>query len=137
VSDLADHALAIANLKARYCRAADTAAGDPAGARALFADIFTDDFLGDYGFEPMYGPQAIVDFLCTAIAGNSEWMIHMLHSPRIEVSGDQAIGDWTILVHSRRRESGEIMVVLGRYSDVFRLTPDGWRIARITFWRPA
>ena len=136
MSDLADHALAIANLKARYCFAADTAAGDPDSARALFAGIFTDDFVGDYGFESMRGPQAIIDFLCTAIAGNSEWMIHMLHSPRIEVSGDQATGDWTILVHSRRRESGEIMVVLGRYSDVFRLTPDGWRIARITFWRP-
>jgi hypothetical protein len=137
VNDLADHALAIANLKARYCFAADTAAGDPDKARTLFADIFTEDFVGDYGFTSMHGPEAIVDFLCTAIAGNSEWMIHMLHSPRIEVSGDHATGDWTVLAHSRRRASGEIMVVLGRYSDVFRLTPDGWRIAGITFWRPA
>lgn len=134
---MADHALSIANLKARYCLAADTAAGDPDSARALFADIFTDDFVGDYGFEPVHGPQATVDFLCTAIAGNSEWMIHMLHSPRIEVTGKKATGDWTVLAHSRRRESGEIMVVVGRYSDIFRLTPHGWRIASITFWRPA
>lgn len=129
-------ALAIANLKARYCLAADTAAGDPDKARALFADIFTDDFVGDYGFDPMHGPEAIVDFLCTAIAGGSAWMIHMLHSPRIEITGQTATGDWTILVHSRRLESGEMMVVLGRYADVFRWTPAGWRIARISFRRP-
>lgn len=133
----ADHALAIANLKALYCLAADTAAGDPDKAKILFADIFTDDFVGDYGFDLMHGPDAIIAFLCTAIAGGSAWMIHMLHSPRIEIRGDAATGDWTVLVHSRRLESGEMMVVLGRYSDVFRLTPDGWRIARINFWRPA
>ena len=133
----ADHALAIANLKARYCRAADTASDDVDAARAMFADIFTEDFVGDYGYGPLIGPGAIIDFLCDAIARGSLWMIHMLHSPRIEIDGAQATGDWTVLAHSRRRGSDELSVVLGRYSDVFRLTPDGWRIARITFWRPA
>jgi hypothetical protein len=132
----AEHALAIANLKARYCRAADTAAEDANAARAMFADIFTEDFVGDYGYGPLTGPGAITDFLCDAIAGGSLWMIHMLHSPRIEIDGSHAIGDWVVSAHSRRRGSDELSVVLGRYSDVFRLTPDGWRIARIVFWRP-
>jgi ketosteroid isomerase-like protein len=135
MSDFADHALAIANLKAAYCRAADTAAGDPDAARALFANVFTDDFIGDYGYEPMRGPGAITEFLCTAIAGGSAWMIHMLHSPRIVIDGDEATGDWSVMVQSRRT-SGEDMTIYGRYSDRFRLTPQGWRIAHIAFWRP-
>jgi ketosteroid isomerase-like protein len=128
--------LAIANLKAHYCATADSAATDPETARACFADIFTDDFVGDYGMGLIQGPQAIADFLCAAIAGNSDWMIHMIHSPRIVVTGDTATGDWTLLVHSKRRDTGEVMHVIGRYSDEFRRTTDGWRIAKVGFWRP-
>lgn len=137
MSGLADQALAIANLKADYCAAADLAAQDPAQARARFAGIFAADFIGDYGMAPMVGAQAITDFLCTAIAGNSAWMLHMLHSPRIVIDGDQATGDWTVLVTMKRRESGAVDTVMGRYSDIFRRTPAGWRIARVTFARLA
>lgn len=135
MSGNAEHALAIANLKARYCFAADLAATDPYQARILFADIFTDDFYGEYGVEPLVGAGAITDFLCTAIAASSEWMIHMMGSPRIEIRGESATGDWTILVHSLRKEDGELGVIRGRYSDEFRLTEQGWRISKILFGR--
>jgi ketosteroid isomerase-like protein len=128
-------ALAIANLKAQYCATADLSATDPETARAQFAQIFTDDFVGDYGMEPIHGPQAITDFLCDAIAGGSDWMIHMLSSPHIIVEGDNATGDWTVHAHSKRK-NGEMMEVIGRYSDAFRQTADGWRIAKVGFWRP-
>ncbi|MFD2430197.1 hypothetical protein ACFSUK_22940 [Sphingobium scionense] len=55
MTDPAGQAMAIANLKARYCAAADLAAQAPDRARALFADIFTDDFVGDYGLTPLLG----------------------------------------------------------------------------------
>jgi ketosteroid isomerase-like protein len=132
-----DDALQIANLKAHYCATADLCATDPEAGRAQFATLFTQDFVGEYGLgEPMIGPQAITDFLCTAIVGGSEWMIHMLHSPVIKVKGNEATGDWTVLVHSKRRDTGEMMEIIGRYSDVFRRTADGWRIAKVGFWRP-
>lgn len=135
MSDQADQALAIANLKARYCAAADLSASDPEQARRLLADIFADNFVGDYGMGLFEGAQAITDFLCTAIGANSEWMIHMLHSPRIEIDGDRATGDWTVLGHMKRRATGAIDSVVGRYSDIFRLTLTGWRIERVTFTR--
>jgi hypothetical protein len=135
VTERAQQALAIANLKARYCAAADLAASDPAQARVLFADIFAADFVGHYGMEPLVGAQAIIDFLCTAIAGNSLWLLHMLHSPRIEIEDDHATGDWTVLVKLKRRESGAVDTVMGRYSDHFRLTQKGWRIGQVTFDR--
>lgn len=131
----ADQALAIANLKARYCAAADLSASDPDQARRLLADIFADGFVGDYGMGLLDGAQAITDFLCTAISGNSIWMIHLLHSPCIEIDGDRATGDWTVQGHMKRRATGTIDSVVGRYRDLFRLTPDGWRIARVTFTR--
>lgn len=128
-------AITIANLKATYCLAADTSTSDEAAARSMFGDVFTDDFVGDYGFGKIEGPQAITDFMCQAISGGSEWMIHMLGSPRIVVDGDTATGDWTINVQSRRREGAGLMTVVGRYSDTFRKTAKGWKIATITFER--
>ncbi|MXO89965.1 nuclear transport factor 2 family protein [Pontixanthobacter aquaemixtae] len=132
---MSNDATAIANLKARYCLAADTSTNDESEARAMFDGVFTDDFVGDYGFGTMEGPQAITDFMCKAISAGSEWMIHMLGSPRIVVDGNSATGDWTIHVESRRREGAGLMTVVGRYSDTFRKTSQGWKIASITFQR--
>jgi hypothetical protein len=126
-------ALAIANLKARYCLASDSACGDADGARAQFDGMFTPDFVGDYGFGAMNGPEAIVGFMCGAIGKGSEWMIHALGSPRID--GDRASGDWTITVQSRRRNGEGLMTVYGRYADRFVRTAQGWQIAAITFTR--
>lgn len=132
---MSDDALAIANLKASYCRAADTSTGDADAARAMFADLFVEDFVGDYGFKTMHGPTAIAEFMIQAIGGGSEWMIHALGSPDIRVNGETATGDWTVQVESRRREGQGLMSVVGRYSDSFRKTADGWRIATIKFDR--
>jgi hypothetical protein len=62
-------------------------------------------------------------------------MVHCLGSPLIVIDGDKATGDWTIQVQSRRREGAGLMNVIGRYSDTFRKTIDGWRIATIAFER--
>ncbi|WP_426000005.1 nuclear transport factor 2 family protein [Caulobacter sp. DWR1-3-2b1] len=132
---LADHVLAIQNLKARYCAVADSAASDPDGALRAFGSVFLPDVAADYGFEPTVGAEALGRFLCTAIAGNSEWVLHMIHTPMIEIAGETATGDWTVMAHLKRRETGEVDLVRGRYSDEFRLTPEGWRIARVTFTR--
>lgn len=135
MTSVSDQALAIQNVKASYCAAADLSAADPDKARAMMADIFTEDFVGDYGFEPLKGANAIIDFLCFAISSKSEWVLHTLHSPRIEISGDRATGDWTVIAYMKRKEGGAVDSVMGRYSDTFRLTPNGWRLAEVRFSR--
>ncbi len=125
-------ALAIANLKACYCAASDLSASDAEAARQQLMQVFTPDFFGDYGMATFDGPAAMADFLCTAIGGNSEWMIHHLTSPHIEIAGETATGEWAVLVHSKRRD-GERMEVVGRYRDQFRRTAQGWKISRIEF----
>ncbi len=127
-------ALEIANLKARYCAAGDSAPHDPEGAASGLRACFVPDATADYGFTQFDDPEKLIGFMATAVGGGSEWMIHMLGSPRIEVSGDEATGDWTIAVHSKRKD-GELMLIVGRYSDRFKRTPDGWRIAHIKFDR--
>ncbi|WP_052129725.1 nuclear transport factor 2 family protein [Sphingomonas sp. 35-24ZXX] len=129
-----DDALEIANLKARYCATSDRSSQDPEGAMTELVGYFVPDATADYGFVQFDSPDKLAGFMANAIGGGSEWMIHMLGSPRIEISGDDAAGDWTISVHSRRRD-GETMLVVGRYSDRFRKTPDGWRISHVGFTR--
>jgi SnoaL-like domain len=132
---LADDAVAIATAKARYCAASDLCPTDIDAALAGFRAVFTDDVIGDYGFRTFIGFDDLTGFMTTAVAGNSEWMVHMLHSPQIEVNGDLGTGDWTVMGQMKRRETGLIDTVLGRYSDEFRRTSDGWRIAKVTFTR--
>jgi hypothetical protein len=132
---VSEDALAIANLKATYCRFADLSTTDPDGTRAAFAELFTEDFVGDYGFRVLNGEREIAEFMIEAIGGGSEWMMHALGSPLIRVDGETATGDWTITVDSRRRDGEGLMRVAGRYSDTFRKTSAGWRIATIKFER--
>jgi hypothetical protein len=130
-------ARAIANVKARYCAASDKTPTDAAAALAGFRDVFTDDVVGDYGFRVFHGFDELTGFMCSAVAGNSEWMVHMLHTPHIVVDGDRARGDWTVSSQMKRREGGQVDSVLGRYSDEFVRTTDGWKICRIGFERIA
>ena len=133
----ADDVVAIQNAKARYCAAVDGLTDDRMGAAEVFKRIFLPDVTGDYGYEPLLGADALTDFLCNAIAGNSQWRIHMLHSPLITIEGDSANGDWTVMVYLKRPGDGPVDMVLGRYSDDFQRTADGWRISRVRFQRQA
>lgn len=127
-------ALEIANLKARYCAAGDSAPHDLAGATAGLRACFVPVATADYGFIQFDGPEPLIEFMGTAVGGGSEWMIHMLGSPQIEVAGDTATGDWTVAVHSKTR-AGETMLIVGRYADRFVRTAEGWRISHIKFDR--
>jgi hypothetical protein len=127
-------ALAIANLKARYCAAGDSSTHDPAGATTGLRACFVPDATSDYGFVQFEEPEALIAFMVGAVGAGSEWMLHTIGSPRIEVEGDEATGDWAVLVHSKRRD-GEMMTIAGRYSDRFRRTAEGWKISHLGFAR--
>jgi hypothetical protein len=127
----------IANVKARYCTASDKSPSDTAAALAGFREVFIDDVVGDYGFRVFNGFEELTGFMTTAVAGNSEWMLHMLHTPNITVDGDRATGSWTVSSQMKRRDGGQIDTVLGRYSDEFIRTAEGWKISRVGFERLA
>lgn len=130
-----DDYAAIQNLKARYCASADSSCEDRQVARAALTGLFAHDVTADYGMEPITGAEAVADFLSVAISGGSEWMIHNLHSPLVEVDGDTATGQWTVNVRMKRPGNAELAFVFGRYHDVFRRVDGAWKIAAITFRR--
>lgn len=132
-----DDALEIANVKARYCAASDKTPVDAAAALDGFRSVFTPDVIGDYGFRVFNGFDELTGFMTTMVAGNSEWMMHMLHTPCIVVDGDRATGDWTVMSQMKRQDGGQVDTVLGRYSDEFIRTADGWKICRVGFARQA
>lgn len=127
-------ALEIANLKARYCAAGDSAPHDAEGSATGLAACFVPEATADYGFIQFDAPEKLIEFMGTAVGGGSQWMIHMLGSPNIVVDGDTATGDWTIAVHSKTK-AGEQMLIVGRYADRFVRTADGWKISHIKFDR--
>ncbi|WP_226631866.1 nuclear transport factor 2 family protein [Novosphingobium profundi] len=125
----------IQNLKARYCQAADSSTQDREAAIARLMALFTPDVTADYGFGEMDEALGICTLLTDKIGGGSEWMVHNLHSPCIAVEGDTASADWTVNVRMKRRGSGQVDFVFGRYHDEFRRTDGVWRIRRVVFDR--
>jgi hypothetical protein len=130
-------ALEISNVKARYCAASDLTPVDPAAALSGFRQVFTEDVVGDYGFRVFEGFEELTGFMTTVVAGSSDWMLHMVHTPLIAIDGNHATGDWTVMSQMKRSGSGQIDTVIGRYADEFRRTENGWKICRLRFERLA
>ncbi len=125
----------ICNLKARYCRAADDSCEDREASLKRLQALFTADVVADYGFGEIAGGEDVARFLTDSIAGGSEWMVHNIHSPLVEVDGEEARGEWTVNVRMQRPESDAADFVFGRYADSFRREEGVWKIARVTFRR--
>jgi hypothetical protein len=120
-------------MKATYCEIVDACVNDGGNAAARLADLFTEDVQADYGMGLLNGRKAAIDFLVDAIVANNDSLWHAIHTPRIDVSGDTATGQWTLMVRMRRKQSTVFDTLYGRYLDEFRRTQQGWRISSIRF----
>jgi len=117
----------IRELTARYNRCFDD--GDPEG----FAATFTEDGVMevDGGFT-VSGREALADMCRHTPYG----VVHATVDATVEVHGDAATQDVTILVLGRPAPDAEpgarrsTIQRTGRYSDELVRTPEGWRFAR-------
>ncbi|HLN43503.1 MAG TPA: nuclear transport factor 2 family protein [Acidimicrobiales bacterium] len=119
----------IRELTARYNRCFDD--GDPDG----FADTFTEDGAMEIDGGPTTtGRAALADMVRRTPYG----IVHVTVDAIIEVDGDRAVQDVTLLVVARppvdapadKRRSR--LQRTGRYHDQLVRTPEGWRFARRT-----
>jgi len=120
--DFADW-LAIANVKAAYCRLLDTK--DWAG----WADLFTDDFeldVSDSGGTAMKGRDVIVAFVRSSI--ESAKTAHQVHFPEITIHGDTAHAIWPM--QDRVEWEGRALTGYGHYHEDYVRQGGRWRIAR-------
>ena len=128
VSDI----LALQSVKATYCEVVDECVrnGNPSVER--LSGLFTEDVQADYGMGPLNGRSAVVEFL-GAISATNDGLWHSVHTPRIHVTGDTAVGAWTLMVRTKQKGSATFDALFGRYLDEFRRTPQGWRISSVRF----
>ena len=120
--DFADW-LAIANLKAAYCRLLDTKDWEGWG------QLFTEDFLQDVspsGGGVFHGREAAVAATRSAI--ETAKTAHQVHFPEITIDGDQATAIWS-LQDRLIWDDGRSLTAYGHYHERYVRTADGWRIA--------
>jgi hypothetical protein len=115
--------LAIANLKARYCRLLDSKDWDG------FAALFTEDFLLDASGSG--GPRFEGRDIALASVRRSidaAKTVHHVHSPEIEIDGDGAMGIWPMqdrLVWP----DGRTLTGYGHYHERYVREDGVWKIA--------
>jgi hypothetical protein len=100
---------------------------DYAGVRSVLAD----DIWAQYGNgEPVTDPDALAAWIEEATA-TCIWQHHQLSPYQIEVRGDQAKTLSYLTSLQVFKENPDAAVVLvARYHDELKRTPDGWKIAR-------
>jgi hypothetical protein len=115
--------LAIANLKAAYCRLLDTKQWEAWG------QLFTEDFHQDVspsGGGVYHGRDAAVEATRSAI--ETAKTAHQVHVPEITIDGDEATAIWP-LQDRLIWEDGRSLTAFGHYHERYVRTPDGWRMA--------
>lgn len=117
----------IRQLKARYCLHCDR--GYDGGALAA---LFTADAVWDAGAHRgvFRGRQAIRDFFA-AISSAIPYAAHLVTNPLIEVEGDEARGNWRMLMPCMLRE-GEAETAafqVAEYDETYRRVDGIWLIA--------
>ncbi|MDR2857473.1 MAG: nuclear transport factor 2 family protein [Novosphingobium sp.] len=121
-ADFADW-LAIANLKAAYCRLLDTK--DWEG----WSRLFTEDFVQDVspgGGGVYHGREAAV--AATRASIETARTAHQVHFPEITIAGDEARAIWP-LQDRLIWEDGRSLTAYGHYHERYVRTAAGWRIA--------
>lgn len=115
--------LAIANVKAAYCRLLDTK--DWAG----WGDLFTEDFeldVSDSGGNVMKGRDTIVASVRSSI--ESAKTAHQVHFPEMTIDGDTAHAVWPM--QDRVVWDGRALTGYGHYHEDYVRQDGRWRIAR-------
>jgi len=80
---------AITELRSDYCFYADT------GDWQKIGGLFTDDAGVDFGPFGVYnGKTEITEFFRDRIPQSMNFTMHMVHNPKIHVTGDTATGEW-------------------------------------------
>ena len=115
----------IADVLYRYSSAVDSF--DKAGVRSALAD----DIWAQYGNgDPVEGGDKLADWIAGATA-TVIWQHHLLNVYHINIDGDQAKTLSYLTSYQVFKEDPDAAIILvARYHDELKRTPDGWKISR-------
>ena len=125
--DVARDRVEITDALYRYASATDRFDYDD-GLRSVLAD----DIVAQYGnAEPLHGVDAVIDFFNDFTSG-CVMQHHFLSVYHVDVDGDEAEA---LVYHTSHQlfdhSPGIVHVLVGRYHNELRRTPDGWRISKL------
>jgi ketosteroid isomerase-like protein len=94
--------------------------------------VLADDIVAQYGnSDPLRGVDAVIDFFNDFTSG-CVMQHHFLSVYHVDVDGDRAEA---LVYHTSHqlfdRSPGIVHVLVGRYHDELRRTPDGWKISKL------
>jgi len=122
----------IKRLKATYCYLVDSSFADKSKLDC-FDKLFVDDAWVDFDFMGMHkGKEAILSFYRDVIAEILSYTAHQVTNPLIDVDGEQAAGQWYVLVPMTFRQTGQAVWLQGRYSEEYVKLGGQWRWKSIT-----
>jgi ketosteroid isomerase-like protein len=98
-----------------------------------YASLFTDDaeWVGNLG--KVVGPEQIEQLLKATLElcdDDRQRTYHLVLNPEIDVDGDTATARSTWGYVTRDERDAPVLLMLGRYLDQLRRTPQGWRFSR-------
>lgn len=123
-----DDLTAISQLKYRYLRTLDTKDWDG------FADCFLPDATGDYNGLVFANRDALVSYMRENL-GAGLLTLHQVHHPEIDVDGDDATAVWYLQDKVIAPAFSFLLEGAAFYTDRYRRTPDGWRVAHTGYRR--
>lgn len=102
------------------------------------ASLFTEDAVLDFsslGQGTPKGRVAIVEHFTKTLPSAVAWMWHSVHTPVIEINGDEATGRWTLLAMAVPIDNPSTppFSVYGRYIDTFRRIGGVWYQSSLCF----
>ena len=121
-----DH-LELRELRSKYAHAIDH--GADTGQWGEFMGLYTEDAVLEYPQATIEGHEEIRAF-CDEIEEMYDFSMHTVQMPVIDVSGDEATGEWYMLVMYKATDGSE-GYVMGRYEDDYVRTDGEWKFSRI------
>lgn len=95
------------------------------------AALFTEDGAVDFGYLGRTTGRPKIGKFFGNVGNVLDSVIQFVHNHVIELDGDSATG--SSYLEAKTVSNGVAYRVAGRYRDIYRRTPDGWRFARMDF----
>jgi hypothetical protein len=97
-----------------------------------FIDLFTEDATVIFPFTTLEGKEEIRDFVMNVWTEEFDTMfgVHNATMPSIEVSGDEAAGEW-FMNDFYSVTGGSEGWAMGAYHDRYRLVDDEWKFSKV------
>lgn len=119
---------AIKQLKARYCQYADS--GEHPNE---FAELFTETAILDEGEDGIYTGRDSIRQMYLALWPYFKLNQHLVLNPIIDVSGDEARGDWRLLqlCTTEHPEGDKAFWACGFYKEKYRRVGEQWKFEHV------